>query len=50
MLMLTGKRVTLNADSSQTVEDVKTMVHEREGIPPGQQILVFASYELDDSW
>jgi large subunit ribosomal protein L40e len=45
---LTGKNVTLDVDSADSVEDVKRMIQEREGIEPGQQRLVFGGKQLED--
>jgi len=39
---LTGKTITLKIQPSATIEDLKSMIQDEEGIPPDQQRLIYA--------
>ena len=45
---LTGRTINVEVEKTDSIQRVKERIHDKEGVPVGQQKLIFAGRQLED--
>ncbi len=45
--MISGKKIALDVEATDTIESVKAQIQDKEGIPKAQQRLIMDNYEIE---
>ena len=46
--ILSGKTITLDVEATDSIQNIKQKIQNKEGIPPENQILIFKGSQLED--